>query len=86
MKIDLGDYKYCEESELEELGKIKNKKTIWYNHVVKINGTLFKTQLDNYVFYGRVYDTDEGIDLIRGWKIIPALQIRDYLSLCDFHR
>lgn len=81
MKIDLGNYKYCEDSELEELGKIKNKILLKFHF--KVNGTLFKTLSGTYVFYGRVYDMETGFDKIRGWNIIPKDEAREYLSLCD---
>ena len=81
MKVDLGNYKYCETDELEEIGKINNQ--VMHGTQIKINGTLFKTEKENYIFYGRIYDMDRGIDLGRKWKLLDKLKYKDYLSLCD---
>ena len=84
MKIDLGNYQYCETDELEELGKIKNREAVWSNIKLKVNGTLFKTLYENYVFYGRVYDTLNTIDVINGWYLLKDFdEARRYLELCD---
>lgn len=83
MKIDLGNYKYCERDELEEIGKIKNQTASWWRTTLKINGTLFKTDKDNYVFYGRIYDKLKVEDICRGWKLLDNLDHRFFLSLCD---
>lgn len=85
MKIDLGNYKYCEQSELEELGKIENKTVRMFGRglVLKVNGTLFKTELGHYVFYGRAFDIESHIDYANGWKLLTDAEGRDYLSACD---
>jgi len=83
MKIDLGDYKYCETDELEELGKIKDKTAVWFGHEVKINGSLFKTPSGTYIFFGRVYNPVASVDIHNGWTIVNAAYMRNYLSLCD---
>ena len=84
MKIDLGDYKYCETDELEELGKITGKKSEWRGDPVKVNGTLFITELGTYIFKGNIYYTSESCTYsIRPWFIVDSAMGRWLLSLCD---
>lgn len=83
MKIDLGNYKYCEKDTLEELGKICDRKSVWSGDQVKVNGTLFRTERGNYIFYGRVYDVMQAKNVVFGWKLLEQSQVRQYLELCD---
>lgn len=80
MKVDLGNYQYCETDELEEIGKIKNRTL---SSEIKVNGTLFKTESGNYIFHGRIYNIRTSINVCRGWKLLSIVDVRSYLSLCD---
>ena len=83
MKIDLGNYKYCEDSELEELGTATNKKTVYKYFNFNVNGTLFKTELGNYVFHGCMRNQITKTYILRGWNLIDEDLKNAILSCCD---
>jgi len=83
MKIDLGGYRYCERDELEEIGNIKNNNAVYKGRAYKVNGTLFRTEKGNYVFYGRVYDKKGLCDWCCGWRLVGQADHKFFLSLCD---
>lgn len=86
MKIDLGNYKYCEDSELETLGNITDKIGKIQDSLgttYKVNGTLFKTELGNYIFHGKMFNVKTKESIIVGWKLLNNELGRFIYSLCD---
>ena len=84
MKVDLGNYKYCETDELEELGKITNKFAEFEGSAVKVNGTLFITELGTYIFKGVIYYTETSRHYSsNSWIMVNQSMGKWLLSLCD---
>lgn len=82
MKIDLGNYKYCEDSDLEELCIASDKTAKYKGFPIKINGTLYKTELGNYVFYGAIISPMVKAYSNKGWCLLNKEFARFILSVC----
>lgn len=79
MKIDLGNYEYCESDELVEIGKITGKSITIRTIESKINGTLFRTLGGVLIFYGKISRLDASIK----WRRINKLEEKTFLSVLD---